>query len=83
MLCTSCKQVLEVTEQLLCQSDLLLDMGRKELPADSYAGQFLTSLGAALAEQPQLGTVIRCVLRACTPMRAAVGAVAVLTVAPW
>lgn len=53
-----------MAEQLLRQGDLLLDMGRnKQLPLSSYAGQFLDSLSAALAQTPALGSVIRCVLR--------------------
>lgn len=52
-------QVLEAVEQLLRQTNLLLDFGNRELPADSYAGQFLSNLAAAVAEQPQLGSVIR------------------------
>jgi hypothetical protein len=61
--------VLEVAEQLLRQGDLLLDMGRnKELPVSSYAGQFLDSLSAALAQQPALGSVIRYAARKSTRM---------------
>jgi hypothetical protein len=53
-------QVLEVTEQLLRQSDLLSDFSHKQLPADSLAGTFLHNLGGVLSQQPELGSVIRC-----------------------
>lgn len=52
-------QVLEVTEQLLRQTDLLSDISHKQLPADSLAGIFLHNLGDVLAQQPELGSVIR------------------------
>jgi hypothetical protein len=53
---------LEVSEQLLRQGDLLLEMSsNKQLPLSSFAGQFLEGLSAALAQQPELGSVIRCV----------------------
>jgi hypothetical protein len=51
-------QVLEVTEHLLRQTDLL-HFDHAELPASSYAGLFLSSLGKQLAQQPELGSVIR------------------------
>eukprot|EP00775_Hariotina_reticulata_P011069 gene11069-11225_t len=51
-------KVLEVTEHLLRQSDLL-QLEHAELPASSYAGLFLNSLGEQLAQQPALGSVIR------------------------
>jgi hypothetical protein len=51
--------------------------GNKQLPLSSYAGQFLDSLSAALAQTPALGSVIRCVLcrspAAQTPLLAAGG----------
>jgi hypothetical protein len=53
-------QVLEVTEQLLRQSDVLSDFSHQEMPADSLAGAFLSNLGSVLAQQPELGSVIRC-----------------------
>jgi hypothetical protein len=53
-------QVLEVTEQLLRQSDLLSDCSHRDLPADSLAGAFLSNLCSVLAQQPELGSVIRC-----------------------
>jgi hypothetical protein len=52
-------QVLEVTEQLLRQTDLLFDHSHQQLPADSLAGMFLSNLGSVLAEQPALGSVVR------------------------
>lgn len=53
------QQVLEVTEQLLRQSDLLSDFSHQQMPADSLAGIFLSNLGDVLAQQPELGSVIR------------------------
>lgn len=52
-------QVLEVTEQLLRQSDLLSDFSHQQMPADSLAGMFLSNLGGVLVQQPELGSVIR------------------------
>jgi hypothetical protein len=52
-------QVLEVTEQLLRGTELLSDFSNRQLPAASDAGVFLCNLGAVLAQQPQLGAVIR------------------------
>jgi hypothetical protein len=51
--------VLEVTEQLLRQTDLLADFSHQQLPADSLAGQFLSNLSDVLAQQPRLGSVVR------------------------
>lgn len=58
MCCAGLLQVLEVTEQLLRQSDILSDFSHQQLPADSLAGTFLTNLGSVLAQQPELGSVI-------------------------
>jgi hypothetical protein len=55
-----CTQALEVVEQLLCQGELLLDLGNGQLPEGCLAGAFLASLGAQLSERPPLGSVIRC-----------------------
>ena len=55
----NCRQVLEVVEQLLRQTDLLLDFETRQLPASSYAARFLDSLSEALAAAPPLGSVIR------------------------
>jgi len=52
-------QVLEVTEQLLRQTDILSDFSHQQLPAGSPAGTFLSNLGTVLAQQPALGSVIR------------------------
>lgn len=58
ILCSDMFQVLEFTEQLLRQTDLLHDLDTKALPADSYAGRFLSDLGNVLAADPLLGSVI-------------------------
>lgn len=50
-----------MTEQLLRQTDILSDFSHQQLPPDSLAGIFLQNLGSVLAQQPALGTVIRCV----------------------
>lgn len=52
-------QVLEVTEQLLRQTDILSNFSHKQLPADSLTGAFLTNLASTLAQQPELGSVIK------------------------
>lgn len=51
--------MLEVTEQLLRQTDILSDFSHKQLPVDSLAGAFLSNLGNVLAQQPELGSVIK------------------------
>lgn len=56
---SACLQVLEVTEQLLRQTDLLADFSHQQLPADSLAGHFLSNLSGVLAQQPALGSVVR------------------------
>jgi hypothetical protein len=57
--CWHVLQVLEVTEQLLRQTDILSDFSHKQLPVDSLAGAFLSNLGNVLAQQPELGSVIK------------------------
>jgi len=52
-------QALEVTEQLLSQSDLLLDPDLHQLPADCPASAFLSELAIQLRDRPPLGSVIR------------------------
>ncbi|KAF6256297.1 AEX-3 domain-containing protein [Scenedesmus sp. NREL 46B-D3] len=41
------------------RGQLLEQSSNKQLPLSSFAGQFLESLSAALAQQPELGSVIR------------------------
>lgn len=52
-------KVLEVAEQLLRQTDLLLDSSNADLPAKSYAGIFFGNLAAQLATPVPLGCILR------------------------
>ncbi|KAF8073214.1 DENND2B [Scenedesmus sp. PABB004] len=59
-------KVLEVVEALLrAQPELLVDVAAAPvLPAGSHAAAFLDALGAALAQRPALGSVVRVALPA-------------------